>query len=95
MRLAAFRFLSRVGSISPERSDEVWPLMDEAIQCFHGDAEYRDMLSCMLDFVRGNISDETRSALEARIDFDANSGRGYIRTCSADILAASKEASGK
>ena len=67
VRLASFRFLARYGQTSPARSDEVWPLLDEAVQCFHGDAEYRDMLGALLDFVRGDISGETRAALERRI----------------------------
>lgn len=91
VRLAAFEFLARLGGTSPERSDEVWPLLDEAIQCYHGDPEYRDMLTSMLDFVRANISDQTRSALVERISFDSTNGRGYIRTCSTDIISAAKE----
>ncbi|MCH3967689.1 MAG: hypothetical protein PHR15_08620 [Atopobiaceae bacterium] len=91
VRLSAFRFLAALGATSPERSDEVWPLLDEGIQCFHGDLEYRDMLVALLDFVRGSISPATRDALVERISFDATSGRGYIKTCSADIIAASNE----
>ncbi|MDU5893069.1 MAG: hypothetical protein E6Z30_04475, partial [Atopobium minutum] len=41
VRLSAFRMLTRVGSTSSARSKKAWPLLDEAIQCFHGDAEYR------------------------------------------------------
>ena len=44
VRLAGFVFLCRFGATSEERSDQVWPLLDEAIQCYHGDPEYRDML---------------------------------------------------
>jgi hypothetical protein len=91
VRLAAFRFLARFGATSQKRSDTVWPLLDEAIQCFHGDTEYRDMLGCLLDFVKGKISKETRAALVDRITFDAESGRGYIKSCSAEIIAASKD----
>lgn len=90
VRLAAFRFLSCLGGTSPELSDEVWPLLDEAIQCYHGDPEYRDMLTSMLDFVRANISDATRDSLVDRITFDSTNGRGYIRTCSCDIIATAK-----
>ena len=39
VRLAALVFLCRHGATSAERSDEAWPLPDEATQCFHGDAE--------------------------------------------------------
>ena len=51
-RLAAFRFLSLYGSQSPEVSLRAWPLIREAVQCYHGDAEYRDMLICLLGFAR-------------------------------------------
>ena len=37
VRLAGFVFLCRFGATSEERSDQVWPLLDEAIQCYHGD----------------------------------------------------------
>jgi len=85
-RLAAFKFLARYGERSAELSDQVWDIMDEAIQCYHGDPEYRDMLTCLLEFVRGDISDETRDALVARVAFDAENGRGYIKSYSAQIV---------
>ena len=40
LRLSAFRFLCVWGSTERRRSEKVWPIMDEAIQCFHGDLEY-------------------------------------------------------
>ena len=88
VRLAAFVFLCRFGASSPERSDQAWPLLDEAIQCYHGDAEYRDMLVALLGLARGAASDETKRALAARVKFDAESGSGYIKTFSAEILQA-------
>lgn len=91
VRLSAFRFLCAFGASSPARSDQVWPLLDEAIQCYHGDPEYRDMLEALLDFVKGDISDKSRDALVERITFDSRSGHGYIKTFSADILAVAKK----
>ena len=88
VRLAAFVFLCRLGASSPERSDEVWPLIDEAIQCYHGDAEYRDMLAALLALAQGNASDATRKALAARVKFDSESGSGYIKSFSAEIVQA-------
>ena len=89
VRLAAFEFLCRLGASSSERSDEVWPLIDEAIQCFHGDAEYRDMLVALLGLAQGNASDATKKALADRVRFDAESGAaGYIKSFSAEILQA-------
>lgn len=88
VRLSAFVFLCRLGSSSPERSDEVWPLLDEAIQCYHGDAEYRDMLAALLGLAQGSVSDATKEALAARVRFDAQSGSGYIKSFSEEILQA-------
>jgi len=89
VRLAAFKFLCRFGSTSPERADVCWPVIDEAIQCYHGDAEYHDMLLALLDFVRGDISDDARASLVARVSFDARNGSGYVKAFSAQIVDAS------
>ncbi|WP_273394753.1 hypothetical protein [Thermophilibacter mediterraneus] len=88
VRLAAFKFLCRLGSTSPERSDEVWPLIDEAIQCYHGDAEYRDMLAALLGLAEGSPSEDTKRALAARVGFDTKNGAGYIKSFSNEILQA-------
>lgn len=90
VRLAAFRFLASYGSTSPARSDQVWPLLDEAVQCYHGDPEYRDMLSALLEFVRGDISDRTRESLADRVSFDAQKGQSYIKSYSSQIVAEAK-----
>ena len=49
------------------------------------------MLGALLDFVRGDISDATRAALVERISFDAESGRGYVKAFSAEIVQAAQE----
>ncbi len=90
VRLAAFLFLCALGATSPELSDQAWPLLDEAIQCYHGDAEYHDMLVGLLGLARGDASDATKKALVGRVSFDSKNGSGYIRQLSADILAACK-----
>lgn len=91
VRLSAFHYLTVMGATSPERSDVAWPLIDEAIQCFHGDPEYRDMLLYLVDFVSGNISDATKKGLSERVAFDAENGTGYIKAYSSDILDFSKK----
>lgn len=88
VRLAAFCFLARLGATGARMSDEAWPLLDEAVQCYHGDPEYRDMLACLLDFAHGELSEATSHALAARVGFDAENGRGYIRSFSEQIAAA-------
>lgn len=90
VRLSAFRFLTRFAASNPRRSDKVWPILDEAIQCYHGDPEYRDMLTSLLELANGSLTKACRRALIDRISFDAKSARGYIRSCSAEIVAAAK-----
>ncbi len=90
VRLSAFVFLCHYGATSPERSDQAWPLVDEAVQCFHGDVEYRDMLQALLVLAQGKISKETAKALAARVKFDAEKGSGYIKSFSSEILQAVK-----
>ena len=87
-RLAAFRFLTSYGATSGKRSDQVWKILEEAIQCYHGDPEYRDMLGCLLEMARGTISDQTAQVMRSRVDFDARHGRGYIKAFSAEIVEA-------
>lgn len=90
-RVASFRFLARLGATLPERSEKSWPIMSEALQCYHGDPEYRDMLTCLKEFAAGDISDDVRSALIHQMEFDAKSGRGLTRRYAADIIASAKE----
>ena len=90
VRISSFRLLARLGSKSAELSDKVWPLLDEAIQCFHGDPGYRDMLASMLEFVQGEASAESKAALVDRISFDAENGRGYVKVQSAEIVKAAE-----
>lgn len=86
VRVAAFKFLTRLGAATKAYSDKCWPLLDEAIQCYHGDPEYRDMLQDLHYFAQGAISKETEMALASRVGFDAEHGRGYIKALSHDIL---------
>lgn len=90
VRLGAFRLLCRVGGSSPERSDEAWPLLDEAIQCYHGNPEYHDMLLTLLEFAQGDLSDAVREALVARVSFDAENAQGFMKGYSAQIIAAAQ-----
>lgn len=90
VRLGAFRFLCRLGASSPERSDATWPILDEAVQCYHGNPEYHDMLIAMLELANGDLSDATRDALVARVTFDAENGQSYTKGYSAQIIAAAK-----
>ncbi|MBR3157604.1 MAG: hypothetical protein IKF14_00745 [Atopobiaceae bacterium] len=90
--LSAFRFLARYGSVDPEASRRAWPLMREAIQCYHGDPEYREMLVCLLEFARGSISPEVGEGLIERMRFDAQSGTGFYRAYSKEICSTLQKA---
>ncbi len=90
VRLSAFLFLARYGSTSQKHSDAAWPLLNEAIQCYHGDAEYYDMLVGILAFAKSDISKETKKALKERFLFDSENASGYMKKFSAEIVAAVK-----
>ena len=87
-RLAAFRYFVMLGKSSPERSDEVWPLLDEAAQVYHGLPEYREMLVALADFAGGSISESSRKAVADRVRFDAQ-GRtgGFLKSYSQRVLS--------
>lgn len=87
VRLSAFRFLTRYGAIAPERAAEAWPLINEAIQCYHGDPEYREMLICLREFAQGNLGAEVKAMLAERMEYDARNGRGFMRAYSAEICS--------
>lgn len=88
VRESAFRFFCGYGSASRENSEEVWPQIDEAIQCYHGNPEFSDMLNHLLAFAEGNISIETSAALAQRMKFDSESASGTLRMRSEQIVAA-------
>ena len=86
LRYAAFRLLCVWGATSVERSREAWPILDEAIQCYHGDLEYRDMLGCLYEFGKGEIDAEIAEKLALRLKFDAENGKGsYLKARSSEI----------
>lgn len=85
-RLAAMRFLCRLGSTTENRSEKVWPLIDEAIQCYHGDFEFQDMLVAVTGFSEGKLADAVKAALAERMVFDASNGKGVLKRRAAQIL---------
>ena len=86
LRLSAFTLLTTWGATERGRSKKVWPVIDEAIQCYHGDLEYRDMLACLHAFATGKISGDVAAELAGRLQFDAQNGKGaYLKARSAEI----------
>ena len=87
VRLAAFRLLCTYGATTPHRSDRVWPLIDEAIRCYHGDPEFPQMLQSVFKMVSGNASDAVKTAAAERMLFDAENGKGLLKRRSASIVS--------
>ncbi|CDD39407.1 putative uncharacterized protein [Collinsella sp. CAG:398] len=74
------------GATERGRSKKVWPIVDEAIQCYHGDLEYRDMLGYLYVFAEGKIAGDVAEELAARLHFDAENGKGaYLKARSREI----------
>lgn len=86
LRLSAMRFLCKIGSTTENRSEKVWSLIDEGIQCYHGDLEFTDMLSAVSDFAGGKISPNVKSQLYARMRFDAENGKGGLKKRAQQII---------
>ena len=86
LHLAAVRFLCRIGSTSQERSVKVWPLIDEAIQCYHGDLEFGDMLVAVTEYSQGKLSDSVKASLAQRMAFDASNSKGSLQRRARQIL---------
>lgn len=86
VRLGAVRYLCKIGATTTNRSDKVWPLLDEAIQCYHGDLEYGDMLIALVEFSKGKLSDEVKAGFAERMAFDAANSKGSLQKRSQQIL---------
>lgn len=85
-RLAAMRFLCKLGATTENRSAKVWSLIDEGIQCCHGDLEFQDMLIAVVDFSAGKLAPEVKEQLAARMAFDADNGRGSLKRRAQQII---------
>ena len=86
LRLAAMRFLCALGATTEKRSEKVWSLIDEGIQCWHGDLEFQDMLLAVIDFSQGKLAPEVKKALGDRMRFDATNGRGMLKKRGSQIV---------
>lgn len=86
VRLSAMRFLCRLGATTETRSEKVWPLIDEGIQCYHGDFEFQDMLIAVIDFSTGKLAPQVKEELAARMAFDASNGKGTLKRRAQQIV---------
>ena len=86
LHFSAFRLLVTWGATERGRSKKVWPILDEAIQCYHGDLEYRDMLGCHHEYAEVKIEGGVAAELAGRLQFDAENGKGsYLKARSSEI----------
>lgn len=86
VRLAAMRFLCKLGATTENRSEKLWPLVDEGIQCYHGDLEFNDMLVAVVDFSNGKLAPTVKKELIERMEFDAGNGRGTLKRRAQQII---------
>ena len=86
LRLAAFIFLCKIGKTTATRSKSVWPDLDEAIQCYHGDVEFDDMLNALVDFSQGKLDASVKEGLAERMKFDAETAKGNLQIKSKKII---------
>lgn len=86
VRLSAMRFLCAYGATTENRSEKIWPLIDEGIQCYHGDLEFQDMLQAVTDFSNGKLAPSVKEKLIERMRFDAENGKGALQKRAAQIV---------
>lgn len=86
VRLAAMHFLCKLGATTENRSEKVWPLIDEGIQCCHGDLEFQDMLIAIVEFSTGKLSSQVKDELAVRMKFDAENGKGALKRRAKQIV---------
>lgn len=92
LRCTAFRFMSKLASTSPQRAARIWPLLDEALQCFHGDPEFAGMLDAVVDLIQnGKVDQATREAVAGRMAFDAQAGKSPLTSRAQRIVDLCKE----
>lgn len=95
VRLAAFRMLCAYGATTEKRSERIWPLIDEAIRCYHGDPEFPAMLSGVTRLVTGHSADSVKIAAAERMAFDAETGKGLLKRRATRIVQCAPKKRGK
>ena len=77
LRFTAFRYFAKLAE-DPTLSSRAWPLLDEALQCYHGDPEFAGMLDACAELAQKSDEPSVRKALAERMKFDAHSGKGPL-----------------
>ncbi|MGN0261334.1 MAG: hypothetical protein ACI4B9_00565 [Eggerthellaceae bacterium] len=86
LREKAFSFLCALASLSSEVISRVWPLLDEAVQCYHGNPEFPAMLASLLRFTEYDLPQDVKDALKERLAFDAKNNKGTLGKRSLQII---------
>ena len=76
----------RLGATTANRSEKIWPLLDEAIQCYHGDLEFNDMLVALMEFSKGKLSPDVKKSFADRMSFDAQNAKGTWKKRAVTIM---------
>jgi hypothetical protein len=87
VRLAAFRMLAYYGATSKRRGEKVWPLLDEALRCYHGDSEYPGMLNALAMLVEGRASETVKEEAGALVEPDASHPKAAIARGASRVFA--------
>lgn len=87
LHLAAMRFLCALGCTTEKRCEKIWPLIDEGMQCYHGDPAFQDMLVAIIDFSKGKMTAVAKAGLVERMQFDADHAKGALGVRARQIIA--------
>lgn len=87
VRVAAFRMLAAYGATTAKRAQRVWPLLDEAVRAYHGDAEYPAMLAAVVILVEGAAPEDVRAAAADRFEADVSHPRGTVSRRAKQVAA--------
>jgi hypothetical protein len=92
VRLGAFRLLAAYGASTQTRSVRTWPLLKDALRCYHGDPEFITMINELVDMLNASIAgntldDEVRKEVHRHFKFDAESGHGVLKRKASAIRA--------
>lgn len=91
IRLNAFRLLAYYGSTTAARSEKVWPLLSEAIRCYHGDTEFVPMMNELIAMLQAKASPVVRQDAADLFCFDAENGAGVLKRKASVIAALAPE----
>lgn len=86
LRLAAMRFVCRYAVVAENGYATAWPMIDEAIQCYHGDPEFMDMLVAVAEMSEHELPEAIAHELASRMEFDAGHSRGMLKKRAQQIL---------